>query len=840
MIDFGSFRKPDHKTQSADPQEIFKRRPSGEGAANDLWRGQAEALTKWFGGTKSDTLILLNTGAGKTIIGLLIAQSYLNQGVRNVLYACGTIDLVHQTAREAAKLGITITKRIGRKFDNDLFDQGRSICVTTYQAVLNARTAFRGQLRPGAIVFDDAHVANRLIRDSFTLRITKDQKESLYKEIIEIVGPLFSEYSQKMELQSVLRDDSLGSVLLVPPCGFYDIADKLTQSIDTKISDDEPSLFFPWQFLRDHLKFCACFLRNDCVEIAPPFLPTKALQAFAPDVKRVYLSATITTSADFTRVFGQKPKETIAPDVDAGDGERLFIFKSKIGKTTSVAELVERITAKTKALIAVPSRLRAQPWAKFAILPERDNFTEKLDEFRKTKSGGFILAGRFDGIDLPGAQCRVMVIDGLPTGGNLIEQYLFDHLQMDHFMANTVSVRLTQLLGRIIRGRQDFGFFVIADQATENWLKNERNRSLLPPLLRRQLYLSEQIETQISGAIDIASALEMMNKLLTRAQDWIDFYRDNINDSDVPNIRLKDNADEDRALAEAGNREVWFMTKLWDNDPQGAWEALEPSIAEVAIFDPVLAGWYSLWVGMAYYANGNTDAAIDHFDEARRRIGRSLPIPRRRIAETEATEPAKTFIEDALRQIANGTVGKINTRIAALRASAKDAFLSTASHKQAEEAVRVIGSGLGFVSSRPCSDYGMGPDNLWIDAETKRMIAFELKTEKKPDSIINKDDIGQGLNHIEWLKGQYANLELVGLLYLSDAKRVSDKGSPSDEMHAGSQDRLREVWDLFLANVERIRPKTQIERFIEAKKVGELPEWSCEGIFKRLAEQKLK
>jgi len=46
-------------------------------------------------------------------------------------------------------------------------------------------------------------------------------------------------------------------------------------------------------------------------------------------------------------------------------------------------------------------------------------------------------------------------------------------------------------------------------------------------------------------------------------------------------------------------------------------------------------------------------------------------------------------------------------------------------------------------------------------------------------------------------------------------------------------------FQLFLRQVERIRPKTQIERFIEAAKVGELSEWSCDGVFKRLAEGKM-
>jgi len=158
MIDFGSLKKPDSKTRPVDPREIFKRRPSGEGAANDLWQGQAEALEAWFKSKAEETLILLNTGAGKTIIGLLIAQSYLNQGVKNVVYVCSTIDLVHQTAREAAKLGIPVTCRYAGDFDNDLFSQGKAFCVTTYPALFNS---FRGTSSPGALVLDDAHVAGR-------------------------------------------------------------------------------------------------------------------------------------------------------------------------------------------------------------------------------------------------------------------------------------------------------------------------------------------------------------------------------------------------------------------------------------------------------------------------------------------------------------------------------------------------------------------------------------------------------------------------------------------------------------------------------------------------------
>lgn len=838
MIDFGSLRKPDQKNRPTDPREIFKRRPSGEGAANDLWQGQAEALGAWFENPREDNLVLLNTGAGKTIVGLLIAQSYVNQGIRNVIYACSTIDLVYQTAREAKKLGLSVTCRVQGKFDNDLFEQGRAFCITTYAAALNPRTVFRGQKKPAAIIFDDAHVANRVIRESFTLQIKREDYEELYLALVETLRPVFQDMGQRMEFQAAVKEDS-GTVLLVPPCGFYDLSLQVTSLLDGGIKDKDAQVSFPWLFLRDHLQFCACLVRNDAIEFTPPFLPTLTLPIFDRDVKRVYLSATLTTKADFTRVFGRSPQNVIAPNVDAGDGERLFLFASKFEKGAVDKNIIKAMSTETKVLIAVPSRERGKYWSEFAVVPERATFTERLDEFRRSNNGAFILAGRFDGIDLPGSQCRVMVADGLPTGGSLLEQFLFDRLQMDHFLANTISVRLAQLFGRIIRGRQDFGFFVIADRKVENWLKNERNRSLLPELLRKQLFLSEEIEGQIVGAIGIKEALSTMRDVIKREEGWVDFYRDNINDIDVPEGRLRQNDEEDAVLTEAGKHEVRFMTKLWDNDIVGARAELESVFKEVAIHDAVLAGWYSVWIGMTYYSEGNTEAAIDLFDEARRRIGHNLPLPRRKSATAKIDAPSKTLIEQALRDVAHGSVMKINDNLAKLRITVKDAFVSTATHRQCEEAVRAIGAALGFTSSRPCSDGGSGPDNLWVDVRSETVIAFELKTDKGADGKITKDDVGQGLNHLEWLKTHYPALKLVGLVFLTDCRNTSEKSNPAPTMYFGSQERLKSVWDDFVDTVERIRPKTEIERVAEAGKIGELPEWSCEGIFKRIVDSRM-
>jgi replicative superfamily II helicase len=104
-MDFSSLSVPKASAPPTDPFKIFAALPRVQGAPNDLWRGQGEALSRWNVDRKrSDIQIGLNTGAGKTIVGLLIAKSFVNEGLENVLYVCPTIDLVLQTAKQAMSI----------------------------------------------------------------------------------------------------------------------------------------------------------------------------------------------------------------------------------------------------------------------------------------------------------------------------------------------------------------------------------------------------------------------------------------------------------------------------------------------------------------------------------------------------------------------------------------------------------------------------------------------------------------------------------------------------------------------------------------------------------------
>src|SRR5206468_346615 len=103
----------------------------------------------------------------------------------HVVYACSSIQLVEQTASKAEGYGLEVTTYFQREFSNDRYHSGRALCVTTYQALFNGRSRFFRE-PPAAIVFDDAHTAEHLLRDQFTLRIKRDQQLALFNFVVNL------------------------------------------------------------------------------------------------------------------------------------------------------------------------------------------------------------------------------------------------------------------------------------------------------------------------------------------------------------------------------------------------------------------------------------------------------------------------------------------------------------------------------------------------------------------------------------------------------------------------------------------------------------------------------
>ncbi len=196
MVDFNRLRTRKQKPRVIDPLEIFRRLPKASGI-NDLYTSQAEVLQSWFERrSERDTVLKLHTGGGKTLVGLLAAQSTLNELSEPVLHLTPTQQLVQQTLEKAQAYGIPAVPYPKGQPLSDEFLNARAVMVATYKALFNGQSKFgvRGQKQPiqvGAIILDDAHVAVSVVRDSFTLTIDTSEERTRYESLAELFRRAF-------------------------------------------------------------------------------------------------------------------------------------------------------------------------------------------------------------------------------------------------------------------------------------------------------------------------------------------------------------------------------------------------------------------------------------------------------------------------------------------------------------------------------------------------------------------------------------------------------------------------------------------------------------------------
>ena len=90
MVDFNRLRQRRPQSTPIKPRDIFLRLPKAPGI-DELWLSQGEALEQWNDRRgERDVVIKLNTGGGKTLVGLLIAQSIINESGGPVLSPVST------------------------------------------------------------------------------------------------------------------------------------------------------------------------------------------------------------------------------------------------------------------------------------------------------------------------------------------------------------------------------------------------------------------------------------------------------------------------------------------------------------------------------------------------------------------------------------------------------------------------------------------------------------------------------------------------------------------------------------------------------------------------------
>lgn len=228
----------------------------------------------------------------------------------------------------------------------------------------------------------------------------------------------------------------------------------------------------------------------------------------------------------FSQTFGVEDAHVIRPGGKSGDSQRLFVFAP--GSTDDEQrQWGKNAVATYKACVIAPSKDQANAWTDIAALYDGSTGQEGVERFKMAAAPQkMVMAARYDGIDLPGDACRVLVLDGIPMGSFAIERFIDQSLNLANTRTSTTAVRLTQAIGQIFRSNTDHGVVILCGSELQSWLRNPSHQAFLPDLLQRQIQLGIQLRDAIDA--DDVTYGDLINGILTGDREWDRIYNTSI------------------------------------------------------------------------------------------------------------------------------------------------------------------------------------------------------------------------------------------------------------------------------------------------------------------------
>lgn len=772
--------------KAVDPLDIFNNKLTLRGSIKNIWEPQAEALRGWHGNReRNDTVIQMNTGGGKTLVGLLIAQSLLHELNRRIVYVVANNQLVEQTLARASEIGLSPASRYNFEWQRkEEFEAADTFCVTNYTAVFNGFSTFRDRDVNG-FVFDDAHVAETTIRDCFTLKIGSDS--DAFNAILTLYRPHSANTLGASKLQDI-ADDNPTTMLFVPMFVVWKHAQELrTLLLDSGI-DEAANTKYVWNHLSNHLAHCTVLIRAQGVEISPPVVPLHTLPYFRDSVKRTYLTATLPSHAAFARTFGITNPTVVHPGGKSGDAQRLFIFAA--GETDEVQRASAlKLVEEHKACVISPSKGKADQWNPPSLIFDKSSGHEGIEDFAESDDPQLLgLVARYDGIDLPGDACRILILDRLPRGESFFDRFMDEGAQTDAIRVGHTATRIVQAIGRIFRSNTDHGAVILVGSDLHDWIRNPSNRSYLPPLLQQQLALALELHKKIKA--NEVTEEELLNGVLTGDADWDDLYNDNI-DAFLPAL--------------VGEADAWYPAMLlreregysaiWDGDFGNAIDCFSTLAEDAQSKDAKIAAWYKHLEGLAHLCANDQPTALSAFAEAAAR--RNELIRPSETRDKMFKQPEVDTIGFQARTLAS-LYRKKRAKVVAWLKSAEERLVYGNNTSEAEKAMETLGVLLGIESSR--HDNEGGPDNLWSGEE--HVWGFDLKTGKLSTSVYSKDEISQSHTHSQWVSDNCSHPTRRHAI-VGHELAVSSRASPAPSLEvidlAGFQEIVGSVKKMFEA-----------------------------------------
>lgn len=729
--------------------------PRTQEAVPGLWVHQGDVVRAWHADHANDPDVALElpTGTGKTVTGLLIAEWVRREFREPVAYVCPTTQLAGQVLVTAASEGIpsvllTGSSRDWPTEDEIAYGSGDAVAVTNYSTVFNSNPRLT---TPRLLVFDDAHAGEQYVGGQYGIEIRRSRDEAAYLSALNALAPLLSGLQFQRLASPVPDPGAHHQVRLLLPA----LAPGALEALDAALARLDTPHKYRLAMIRGSLKACCVYLSYGGLQIRPMVPPTFENTVFSGAAQRLYLSATLGSGGELERSFGraQIARLPLPSEAKPRSGRRLFVFPDVV-KGGHGDGLVRRLVALTgKALILTQDTTEAALDAAAAVAPDgvpvlgKADVLHGLGAFGAAPAGVLGLANRYDGLDLPGDACRMVVLDGLPSAVTLQDKFLAERADARAAIAERVRTRVVQGAGRCTRQPNDYAVVVVRGTDLTRYLARPDVQSALDPEL--------QAEVQFGWA---NSRGETPEDVLGNVQVFLDHGAEWRAGGEQALAEFRDAAEQvpaagSDALQASAPLEVQAWALACQEDWAGASALLQQAARELGKGGDATRGYRAVllylagvWLHHAATGEAERGRARDLVRQAGAASARGVWLKEMRALPSQEAEA----LPEADRIAVNAVAAVLATGVKADRHQVRrTAMLDDLSQDEAgayERGLTALGGLLGADASKPAGTGRCDSAWLWGDA---MWMSLEAKSEEEAGKTIPLKDIRQANTQLD-------------------------------------------------------------------------------------------
>ncbi len=698
---------------------------------------QTLALDGWRSHQRDpDIAVELPTGYGKTLVALLIADFELEMG-RTVAYLTGTNQLADQVLIQARDLpGLDVVKFSARNYPPAhlaAYHDAKAVGVMNYWTYFNTSP----KVEPAdLVIFDDAHLAEQPLSGMFGIRIDRRTQRALYESFCDLILAHTDVYPSI----DLMRDDEAGPS--TPPellafSHWAAISEAAADLLSGNLQSED--VRFNWPRVRPNLRTCGVLIGPSAIEIRPYLPPTQTLPGYRHSKQRLYLSATLGTMDDLQRRLGVASVVSVMDEGVTEDqiGRRLFILnpgdnapldEGPIRFALAQSEQAGRtawLCSSHSEADRLEGLLLERGIASYRLRGAGDD--DVLERWAANVNGHLVTAGRFDGLDLAGDLCRLVILPSVPAASTEFERFIMAYLGDATFMRHRVGQRVTQALGRANRRKEDWAMYIGLAPGFGTLLAQSAVRQAIPIDVRP---LVDQALERLKGGWPLAHH-EAQEFWSNRGGSRIASV-----ESTAP-TRPRPGRSRTAGTAGSANDEVNAITRLWLGDASGAARAAEgAAVALDAASEVEHAAFWRYVQAQALYeesTSGSTGRAIEALRIAIQggtktawfvRLNRVLGELRGEQAVRVEDQPWTTWDE----WIGQAGPAGVQRAIDQCRASLRG------SHDQQAEGLEILGRMSGVEARRPSGQSVTDTEWAWAESRKLEIRMWEIKT-GSPDAV---------------------------------------------------------------------------------------------------------